>query len=127
MAIFNVNFVFALLIAHWVADFVCQNRWMAINKCSNIKALSLHVAIYTIVFALLMGITPLYWNHPTELFLSWILINCVLHFITDFFTSKATKFLFSFENKHYFFVMIGFDQLIHYGCLLYSFSWFYMR
>jgi hypothetical protein len=125
MATLNVNFVFALLVTHWVADFVCQDRWMATNKCNNIKALSCHVILYTLVLGLLMALTSMFGDGKVVIFLIWVFLNGALHFVIDFFTSKATKYLWTIENQHCFFTMIGFDQLIHYGCLLYSFSWLY--
>lgn len=126
MATLSVNFVFALLLTHWVADFVCQNRWMATNKCSNMLALSMHVMIYTLVLGSLMALSPMFGSDKSAIFFGWVLLNGALHFVTDFFTSKATKFLYAFENKHYFFTMIGFDQLIHYGSLLYTYQLLYM-
>jgi hypothetical protein len=43
--------------------------------------------------------------------------NGALHFVTDYFTSQATSKLWADQNWHRFFVMIGFDQLIHQATL----------
>jgi hypothetical protein len=39
------------------------------------------------------------------------------YFATDYFTSRATSKLWAEQNWHRFFLMIGFDQLIHQATL----------
>ena len=41
--------LYIIMFFHWIGDFICQNRWMATNKCKRWDALSLHVLIYTLV------------------------------------------------------------------------------
>ena len=43
----------------------------------------------------------------------WWIINVALHFIVDLITSKITSKFWEEKNMRFFFVMIGFDQLIH--------------
>lgn len=118
-----MDIVFYIILSHWVADFLFQSRWMAVEKCSNIKALISHVAIYTITMAIMLSSANIFNNdNKLSLFLFWIIINGLLHFATDFCTSKITKRLYVLDNKHLFFAMIGFDQVIHYGCLLYTYA-----
>jgi hypothetical protein len=70
--------------------------------------LSRHVLIYTgclgVVAALLFG--------PGPFWLLFVLGNGILHFSTDYFTSRWSSRLFG-NDWHTFFVVIGFDQLIH--------------
>ena len=95
-----------LLLAHWFGDFGFQTSKMALGKCYDLKWLLLHVATYTgilLVFCLFVM--------PIEDVLRFVGVNCLLHLITDFFTSK-------WANKHRkeprkFFPIIGLDQLIH--------------
>ena len=104
-------FVMAVLTTHWFADFVLQTDWQAKNKSSNNIALLSHVATYTaawLVFSLMV---------PIELLVPWILTNSVLHFITDYTTSRINTQLWVKGQVHNFFVSIGFDQLVHYFCL----------
>jgi hypothetical protein len=100
-----------LLATHWVGDFVLQTNFQASNKNKRLDVLSLHVATYTatlfVVAAILFG-----WM----LAVTFAAVNGALHFATDYFTSRATSKL-AKQNWHRFFMMIGFDQLIHQATL----------
>jgi formate/nitrite transporter FocA (FNT family) len=99
----------ALLVTHWVADFVLQTHWQASNKSKDNVALFRHVLIYTACLgaasALLFGVA-LPW-------MSFVLSNFALHIVTDYFTSRASSKLWAKQDWHNFFVVVGFDQLIH--------------
>jgi hypothetical protein len=98
-----------LLVTHWVADFVLQTHWQSINKSKNNIALGKHVATYTGVLAVasaaLFGVT-LPWA-------AFVVGNGMLHFATDYGTSRWTSRLHAKQDWHNFFVVIGLDQLIH--------------
>ena len=123
----------SLLAIHFIADFILQNDWMALNKSKNsvigLKALLTHVTIYSICFS---------WLGAAFVAITWI-----LHFIVDAITSRITSKLWFLpltpiywhgpeehpqqyvttpktHLRHWFFVMIGLDQLIHYGCLTWT-------
>ena len=102
----------ALLATHWVGDFVLQTDFQASNKSKHLDALSRHVATYTgTLFAaaiILFGVTAA---------VIFAAINGALHFVTDYITSRASSKLWEEKNLHRFFVMIGFDQLIHQATL----------
>ncbi len=115
-----------LVLTHFIADFVFQSNWMAIQKSKRWDALTLHVSIYSACF----------------LWLGWrfAFVTFATHFVTDAITSRITSrlwfipyrelarsidgfwFLANIDNRqrHWFFVMIGFDQLIHYGTLAWT-------
>ena len=109
-----------LLIVHWVADFLLQTSWMAKNKSSNNVALSAHVATYSAAIGL-AGIALFGANIIT---LWFVLANAGLHFVTDFFTSRLSRKLWG-EHWHGFFIVIGFDQLIHQLSLLVTLVYFF--
>lgn len=111
-------FVMAVIIAHWVADFVFQTHWMAVNKSKDNLALGSHVLIYIIIIGLIIGI-PLYVNGYMSYVVvsSWLVVNGILHFITDYITSRITSKLWAKQDYHNFFVVVGLDQVIHYSCL----------
>jgi hypothetical protein len=99
----------ALLVTHWVADFVLQTQWQSLNKSKRNDALARHVVTYTAVLAVaaafLFGI---------NIALIWFVgMNGTLHFATDYVTSRATSRLYAKQDLHNFFVVVGFDQLIH--------------
>ncbi len=103
----------ALLAAHWVADFLCQTRWMAENKSIRLDALGAHVLTYSAVMAL----AAVAMFGPIEAVLWFILVNAGLHFVTDFFTSRLSAAMWKRQKIHAFFVVIGFDQLLHQAAL----------
>ena len=132
--------VLQIVFAHWVSDFVLQSGWMATNKSKNWQALLAHVATYTasmtvlmFVMAILLSDTVIKFNMingiilamtPTA-YMAWILLNGVLHLITDAVTSRITYKLWGRSKMHEFFVVVGFDQMIHYTCLFVT-LWYMM-
>ncbi|MGI9411065.1 MAG: DUF3307 domain-containing protein [Hyphomicrobiaceae bacterium] len=98
-----------ILAVHWVADFILQSRWMAENKSTRLDALSLHVGVYTAVLA--TAATLLFGMGMNVMW--FIAANAVLHFMTDFVTSKITSALWQRQNVHGFFAVVGLDQLLH--------------
>lgn len=123
-----------IIFAHWFGDFVLQSHWMATNKSKNWLALTAHAAVYTVAFGLIvLFISALVGINETGdvrhaifvltpgLFTAWIAINGVLHFVTDAVTSRITSRLWAKGDMHNFFVVVGFDQMIHYFCLFGTF------
>ena len=89
-----------ILITHFVADFVLQSDYVAKNKSKSNWVLLQHGTIYMIPFIII--ISPLYG-----------LVNAILHIAVDYFTSRATGKLWAAGKTHDFFLVIGFDQLLH--------------
>ena len=128
---FSYILILQILFSHWVSDFVFQSSWMATNKSKNWLALSSHVLVYTLSMGLLMltcgVIVATFFSNTigaaimviTPLaFVKWIALNGVLHFITDAVTSRITAMLWKKNDMHNFFVVVGFDQFVHYSCLI---------
>lgn len=133
---------FLLTLNHFFADFFCQTDKMAINKSTSNKWLTIHVLTYMIAFfpfVLYMEVSINGWNwsvtdSPNALL--WWFSNGVLHWITDFFTSRLTSYLYVRGEKnpkelfmghswrHWFFTAIGGDQVIHYFCLFFTYQYF---
>lgn len=107
-----MNQFLALLIVHWVADFILQTNWQARNKSKNNWALATHVLVYTMC---LYAAAPFIFGiiGKMHLVLMWVLLNGALHFVTDYFTSRWTSKLYAKQDWHNFFVVVGLDQLIH--------------
>lgn len=114
----------SLLVVHFVADFLFQTDWMALNKSKNNDALALHAFVYAACFA---------W-----LGMPFAGITFITHFFTDYWTSRLTSKLWFFAQndfpnanewhyvsgrRHWFFVAIGADQLIHYVTLALTYKW----
>ena len=100
-----------ILLVHWIADFVLQKREWANNKSKSVVALSKHCAVYSLC------LTPFIFQFGV---MYWV-INSFGHFVIDFCTSKATSKLYLKCDYHNFFVVIGFDQFLHYILLFYPF------
>lgn len=109
--------ILVILTVHFLADFVFQSSKMATEKSKSLKWLSIHVSVYGLV-TILSAICISSTIYSIGDIFAWWIANVVLHFMVDFFTSKVTSRLWEQKNMHWFFVMIGFDQLLHNICLL---------
>jgi len=122
--------IIGILIAHYLADFYYQSREIALKKSDNANVLLLHVAIYTLAFfafffvflhyLYLIGFLTLL--HAFQIAAGVTIVNGILHFVIDFFTSKANKYFWQKKEIRGFWLMIGFDQLLHTGLLLFSYG-----
>lgn len=101
--------IYYVIFIHWVADFICQSDWMAKNKSSSNEALALHVLTYTFVLTVLTGFSGKY-----------AIINGLAHFCIDYVTSRVSSKQWKLGNVHNFFVVIGFDQMLHVMMLIYT-------
>lgn len=117
----NIWVVFAILFLHFMGDFIFQSDWMATNKSKNVTALAIHALVYSACFVVLGTY--------------FAIVTFVMHFFTDGITSQWTsKLWFAVDHgedpasghrliewsntRHWFFVVIGLDQLIHFITLL---------
>lgn len=116
----NLWVVLALLALHFIADFILQTDWMATNKWKDPDALLSHVFIYTLCFFVFTGIVSI----VTGAALIWLypFIVGALHYFTDKYTSRWTHRLWEEKKVHWFFVVIGFDQLLHFIQILLLFK-----
>lgn len=105
-----INKIVFLVWIHFIGDFILQSDWMAVHKSKSMKALAFHVVTYLLPF-MLIG-----WK--------FALINGVLHGLVDMVTSRITSRLWAMNQRHWFFVVIGFDQAIHLSCLFITFKKF---
>lgn len=117
--------VLFIIFVHWVSDFVLQTHHMSTRKSSSNYYLTLHVIVYTFSTIVLWSfILPLLSVKLAAgpVWLAFLLIF-VTHWITDYFTSRRTSKLYKEEKYHDFFVVIGFDQVLHYTQLLLIFNY----
>lgn len=88
-----------LIVLHFIGDFILQTDKMAINKSTSNKWLSYHVLAYSLPFIII---------HPM-----YALINAVLHWVTDYVTSRVASKMHLEGKRGLFFKTIGFDQMVH--------------
>lgn len=114
-----------VLFAHWVADFVCQTHWQASNKSKDWNALFRHVLVYTAVMGAFLA--PLFVMRGVGLYFAiFVVVTFGAHFVTDAITSRISSRLYAKGDWHNFFVVIGFDQFLHYAQLFVTISWLVM-
>jgi len=101
--------IFIIICLHFIGDFLLQSNYMSINKSKRIDVLISHCLIYSVPFLLYD------WK--------FAIVAGAGHFPVDFITSRITSFLYKKKEIHWFFVIIGLDQTIHYAILLITFSW----
>ncbi len=106
----------AILVAHFIADFVCQPRFLADTKHRDNVALITHIGIYTLVMLTIVGIACI-GTLPLVAVFWWALLNGVLHFATDYVTSRLFHQYWETGHKAAAINIFGFDQLLHYLCL----------
>lgn len=112
----EITIIFAILIIHWIADFILQTDSQAKGKSKKWKPLLTHTFNYSGVWFIvgLLYIIPtpsviLFWKVFT-----FFIITFVAHTITDYFTSRLNSRLWAQGRTHDFFVAVGFDQILHY-------------
>jgi capsule polysaccharide export protein KpsE/RkpR len=102
--------IIVLVWMHFIADFIFQSDYIAINKSKNNLVLLTHVCLYGIPFFLFGA--------------AFAFANMALHFVTDYITSRVTSYLWKNDKRHWFFVTIGFDQAVHMTCLFSTYLYF---
>lgn len=111
--------IFAILIIHWIADFVLQTDKQAKGKSKNWIDLLSHTFNYSLVWCIPFVILGLigykHYDFGFEQELVWFpLITFIFHTITDYYTSRLNSKLWSEGKVHNFFISVGFDQVLHY-------------
>ena len=104
----ELSIIFTILLVHFIADFACQTTWMAENKSTDNKAMIADTLTYTMVLCVID------WK--------WAILNGFWHYIVDAISSQFTHALNKRKAYHWFFVVIGLDQLIHYWFLFMSYT-----
>jgi hypothetical protein len=110
----NAALVIWILFVHWIADFICQDDKTAINKSRGIFYLLKHSLIYFGV--LMVGYVAFLWVSPETSDSLLFLLNFPAHMAIDGVTSRVNARLYG-SHRHWFFVVIGFDQFLHYAVL----------
>ena len=130
----DLKVVLAIILIHWIADFVFQTDKMAKGKSKNWNDLLSHTGTYSFVWLFIGGciylqqfrpynpehnkIMNIYWSYLIPRGILFVLITFIAYTITDYFTSRLNSKLWAKGDVHNFFVSVGGDQLLHYTQLL---------
>ncbi len=89
-----------IMLAHFAGDFIAQTDWQAKNKSKSNKALFLHIGSYSLF------LLPFGWRYA--------LLNGAIHTCIDYVTSRESSKRWAKGEVHNFFVVVGFDQYLHF-------------
>ena len=90
--------IIVILVAHYIADFYCQPRHIAISKSEDIVALLIHILLYASAFLVLffLGlyfvVTGIPLMYTIQIAVGVTVVNSILHYGIDFYTSKINKY-----------------------------------
>jgi hypothetical protein len=102
-------FIFILLI-HFLADFGLQTHQQATLKSSRNTFLFYHVGVYSLIW--FIAIVSYGWKIENAIIFT--LFTFIFHYLTDWTTSRVGKPFWDANDFHNGFVVVGFDQLLHY-------------
>jgi hypothetical protein len=117
-----MNIFLIIIVVHFLADFALQTHEQAMGKGEGWnfynKWLYYHVSTYSLIwFIAILALTDSF----KEAFI-FTSITYISHYITDWFTSRIGKPFWSKNDYHNGFVVVGFDQVLHYVQLYYTFK-----
>lgn len=105
----EIYIILTLVWLHFFADFILQTDYFSLGKSKNNWILTGHVLMYILPFIFAFSY-------------KFVIINFVLHWITDYISSRATTVLWQAGERHWFFVVIGLDQAVHLTCLILTYA-----
>lgn len=114
----NLQLVFGILLVHFLADFALQTHEQSTRKSTSNLYLTYHVGVYTIIF----GLFAMIYTKSVEFAIWFSVITFLFHFMTDYLTSRIGKPFWEKKDFHNGFVVVGFDQLLHYGQLILTYK-----
>lgn len=108
-----------ILLIHWLADFCLQTDEQALGKSKEFYPLFWHVTTYSTVFTIIMYCILGTWSSA----IVFGITTFFCHIAIDYYTSRAVRHFFEKNDRHNGFVIIGFDQILHYIQLFLTFVW----
>lgn len=111
-------FIYIILI-HYLADFGLQTSQQAEKKSMDSLFLFYHVGVYSLTW--FIATIPILGLEAAWMFST---ITLFFHFWTDYFTSRIGKPFWEKKDFGNGFKTVGFDQMLHYIQLYYTFKLF---
>jgi len=119
MGYISIKLFLFILFVHYLGDFSLQTHKQAQMKSKDNLYLLYHVLTYSLTWFF----ASLIWYETLSLALLFALFTFIAHYITDYFTSRQVSKYFKNEDYHNGFLVIGFDQILHYIQLLLTFMY----
>jgi len=107
-----------ILLVHYLGDFPLQTQEQALEKSTNDKMLFYHTGTYSLIWWIAASIL---FNNIFFAFV-FALITFSAHSVTDAITSRIGKIFWDKKDTHNGFVVVGFDQILHYLQLYYTYK-----
>jgi membrane-bound metal-dependent hydrolase YbcI (DUF457 family) len=114
----NEQIFLGILLIHFLADFGLQTHEQSQLKSYSLTYLFYHVGVYSLVITLSVFV----YSGDFEVSFKFGMLTFLLHYLTDFITSRIGKPFWEKEDYHNGFVVVGFDQVLHYIQLIYTFK-----
>lgn len=108
-----------ILLIHYLADFGLQTHEQSKEKYKGGEMLFYHVGVYSLIW--FFGYLFIEWNLLNAI--TFTTITFVTHWVTDLITSNLGRSFWKKEDFHNGFVIIGFDQILHYIQLYITIKW----
>jgi len=108
-----------ILILHFLADFALQTPDQSKYKSTSNDHLLRHVLNYSVTWFVASYILFEHWGACVF----FALITFIIHYITDYFSSRIGKPFWENGDYHNGFVVVGADQTFHYLQLILTFLW----
>lgn len=125
---FSLYILNTLLIAHFVADYLFQNRWCT-EKNNSLLWMMLHSIIYTVVFGVIVY-AVMYKSYEYNHIASFVIINGFLHYAVDLLTGVIKRLQYEQDyikmNHDGFYATMGFDQLLHILIITHTFNYMFL-
>lgn len=115
----DIKTILLILLIHWLSDFCLQTHGQATRKSTEDVPLAEHVTAYSLVWLIAAYCMLGSWDYAV----AFASITWVAHCITDYCTSRIGKKYFDKQDYHTGFVVIGFDQILHYIQLFITYIW----
>jgi hypothetical protein len=114
----QTNLMVYMMLIHFLADFGLQTHDQANNKSTSNKWLFYHVGVYSLIWLIA------YYCFTNNILGSAIFasITFICHYITDYITSRIGKSFWDKKDLHNGFTIVGFDQLLHYIQLIFTYK-----
>jgi hypothetical protein len=110
--ILNIVLLFILLI-HWFADFVLQTSEQSTNKGKGKSLYNKHLLEHVVVYTCVWVFCLVPFADYSGIFI-FAIITFTFHYLTDWCTSRVGKIFWDRGDYHNGFVVVGFDQILHY-------------